>query len=294
LETKTKNGVMRILSALLLICGITGTFASFSQGNTYGKVVDGNGKAIPYVSIGFVGTTIGTVSDLAGNYSLNWAEAHDTTTSLKFSCMGFVTQEMTIKSLPKSASLNITMQDAAIELSEVLIRPIEIKKIVDGNDNESTAVRTNLAISSKPNMNLGAEIGRKFRLKNKPHFVNKLKVFISANNFDTVTFRINFYQLSGSKPDLPIQQKSIIREVSNHKKGWVTFDLTSEYLVLSGTSVASVEWIGTSKKGNYLAFNLTMPALGQTHYYKYGAQNDWKVFRNMSTSMILEADMGYN
>lgn len=86
----------------------------------------------------------------------------------------------------------------------------------------------------------------------------------------------------------------MIRQVINHKQGWLEFDLRNEYLVLSGTTVASIEWIGASKKGNYLAFNLTMPALGQTHYYKYGAQNDWKVFRNMSTSMVLEADMGYN
>ncbi|MDG1276526.1 MAG: hypothetical protein P8O16_04545 [Algoriphagus sp.] len=55
----------------------------------------------------------------------------------------------------------------------------------------------------------------------------------------------------------------------------------------SGTIVASVEWIGASNRGNKFGLNISMPALFQTHYYKYGAQNNWKVYPNMSSSMVL-------
>jgi hypothetical protein len=252
-----------------------------------GKVTDLQDQAIPFVNVGFVGTSIGTVSTVDGEFVLYLSEIPDNTIPLRFSCMGFQPEEMVLSDENYTKTLNIKLKENTLVLQEMVIKSGILVTKEYGNSDEKTSMKTNLAISDKPNMNLGAEIGRKFRLGKDPNFISKLKFYVGYNNFDTLMIRVNFYELESGEPSKLLQQKPILRQVVGHKSGWVTFDLEEENLVLSGTIVASVEWIGASRRGNKFGLNISMPALFQTHYYKYGAQNNWKVFPNMSSSMML-------
>ncbi len=252
-----------------------------------GKVTDEKGQPIPFVNIGFVGTSIGTVSTVEGNFTLFFDEIPEAVSPLRISCMGFEAKELTLSESSLAEPLLIQLKESTLQLEELLVKSGVLETKAYGNTSEKTAMKTNLAISDKPNMNLGAEIGRKFRLGDDPNYISKLKFFVAFNNFDTLMIRVNFYELESGKPTELLQQKAILRQVVGHKSGWVTFDLEEENLVLSGTFVASVEWVGASKRGTDFGLNISMPALFQTHYYKYGAQNKWKVFPNMSSSMVL-------
>lgn len=256
-----------------------------------GKVTDQDGLPIPFVNIGFVGTSIGTVSSPDGGFALHLVEIPSNNSPLRFSCIGYEAVEVKLNEGLAKTLLEVELKEATIALREVVVRPGGLKTKEFGNTNENTAMKTNLAISTKPNMNLGAEVGRKFRLGDREHYINTLKFYVSFNNFDTLTLRINFYEVASGKPDKLLNQQPIVRQLIAHQKGWANFDLMKEDIVLTGTVVATVEWVGASKKGNAFGLNITMPAAFQTHYYKYGAQNDWKVFRNMSTSMVLIADV---
>lgn len=255
-----------------------------------GKVTDENDRPIPFVNIGFVGTSIGTVSAVEGDFILYLNEIPDNKIPLKISCMGFEPVEMILSDENYTKPLNIKLKENTLVLQEMVVKSGILVTKEYGNKDEKTAMKTNLAISDKPNMNLGAEIGRKFRLGDEPNFISKLKFYVGFNNFDTLMFRVNFYELESGEPSKFLNQKPILRQVIAHKSGWVTFDLEEENIVLSGTIVASIEWVGASKRGNSFGLNISMPALFQTHYYKYGAQNKWKVFPNMSSSMVLIAE----
>lgn len=252
-----------------------------------GKITDQQNQPIPFVNIGFVGTSIGTISTVDGEFLLHLSEMPDHTIPLRFSCMGFEPIELKLTTKSISDPMHIKMKESAILLQEMVVKPTVLKTITYGNKDEKTFMITNLAINAKPNMNLGAEIGRKFRLGKDPNYISKLKFYVGYNNFDTLLIRVNFYEIESGKPSKILQTKPILRQVIDQKSGWVTFDLEEENLMLSGTIVASIEWIGASKQGDKFGLNISMPALFQTHYYKFGAQNKWKVFPNMSSSMVL-------
>jgi hypothetical protein len=265
-------------------------FAAQSEYLIKGKVINDLDQPIPYVNIGFVGTAIGTVSEESGDFALYLAEIPDKNLPLRFSCMGYEPLEMILKAETISNPIIVKLQRNTVSLPELVVKPGNLKTREYGNTSENTAMKTNLAISDKPNMNLGAEIGRKFRLSKAPNYISKLKFYVGYNNFDTLLIRVNFYEIISGKPANTLHQNPILRKVINHKTGWVTFDLEEEHIVLSGSIIASIEWIGASKHGNNFGLNISMPALFQTHYYKYGAQNKWKVFPNMSSSMVLIAE----
>ncbi len=80
-----------------------------------GKVTNEKAEPIPEVSISIKGTTIGTTSDVNGNYSL---VIPDNDKTLVFSFIGMLTQEVSIN---KQAVLNIVLEESAIGLEEVIV-----------------------------------------------------------------------------------------------------------------------------------------------------------------------------
>lgn len=273
----------------LILIVLGSFFSSFVHGQYLitGKVTDSEHQPIPYVNIGFAGTFIGTVSTAQGDFSLSLNEIPEKAIPLTFSCMGYASREVQLSAEPINQILQVQMEARSIELQELIVKSGAFKKREYGNNDETTAMKTNLAISDKPNMNLGAQIGRKFRLGDTENYVSKLKFYVAFNNFDSLLIRVNFYEIESGKPGRQLNSKQIVRHVINHKRGWVTFDLEDENIVLSGTIVAAIEWIGAGQRGSAFGLNINMPALFQTHYYRYGAQNTWKVFPNMSASMLL-------
>ncbi|HEY9049208.1 MAG TPA: mucoidy inhibitor MuiA family protein [Ohtaekwangia sp.] len=83
-------------------------------GQVKGKVVDASGAAIPGVNILVKGTTIGTVSDAYGNYSLTLP---DSKAVLVFSFIGYTSQEL-VASRP---DMNVKLTEDVSVLSEVVV-----------------------------------------------------------------------------------------------------------------------------------------------------------------------------
>lgn len=86
-----------------------------------GKVLDDNGLAAPGVTIKIKGSTVGTVTDANGNFSLS---APDNAV-LVFSFLGFETQEIP---LAGKTYLTVKLTVSAKSLSEVVVTALGIKK----------------------------------------------------------------------------------------------------------------------------------------------------------------------
>ncbi len=84
------------------------------QKSLVGKVTDENGQPLPGVAIIIKGTSIGTVTDVNGAYSLN--NVPDDAV-LEVSFIGMKTQEITVGN---QATINITMQTDTYSLDEVI------------------------------------------------------------------------------------------------------------------------------------------------------------------------------
>ena len=79
-----------------------------------GKVTDTSKSPIPGVSVYLKGTTIGTITDADGVYSLKNAPA---TGTLTFSFVGMKNQELTISS---RSVINVTLEEESVDLQEVV------------------------------------------------------------------------------------------------------------------------------------------------------------------------------
>ncbi len=87
-----------------------------------GKVVDENGQALPGVTVMLKGTTLGTVTDFEGNYSIDDISGNGT---LVFSFVGMRTQEIAVGT---QTTIDVTMAEDAIGVDEVVVTAMGIKR----------------------------------------------------------------------------------------------------------------------------------------------------------------------
>lgn len=103
-----KKGI--IVFIFLMTAGVV-----LGQVNITGTVYDEEGGTLPGVSVVVPETSIGTITDTEGRYSLR---VPDTTVALTFSFVGF--QSVTVP-LEGKTSLNVTLKSGTEEISEVLV-----------------------------------------------------------------------------------------------------------------------------------------------------------------------------
>ncbi len=93
---------------------LTEKLAEGQQRSVSGKVTDSTGQPLPGVTVVVKGTTLGTVTDTNGRYSL--ADIPENA-SLQFSFVGMKTQELPIA---ERISINVIMEEDAIGIDEVV------------------------------------------------------------------------------------------------------------------------------------------------------------------------------
>lgn len=95
------------------LAGASGT--ELQQSKITGTVFDKNGVAVPGVNVVVTGTTVGTMSDISGKYSIDVPPGSK---SLTFTFIGMEPQEIIIGTL---TNINVTMAESAVGLEEVVV-----------------------------------------------------------------------------------------------------------------------------------------------------------------------------
>jgi len=127
-QKKAEEGqVRKDIAKPELIASLTTMAASLNQKeveqNISGKVVDEESQApLPGVNVLVKGTTIGTVTDIDGNYVL---VAPDDATTLIFSLVGYLSREVEING---RSTVNIDMPVNVQELGEVVVTALGLEK----------------------------------------------------------------------------------------------------------------------------------------------------------------------
>lgn len=108
-----------ILLLFALVLGI----GAYSQVQLNGKVTDAaTGESLPMATISIEGSSIGTVSDLDGNYTLTANSAEEV---LICSFVGYLTKRI---SIGNQTTINIALETDASELEEVVVTALGIKR----------------------------------------------------------------------------------------------------------------------------------------------------------------------
>lgn len=120
-----KNPVMKrkhYTLLMLVLCSLVLPALAWAQVEVTGKVTDAStGDALPGVAVTVQGTTIGTQTDLEGNYEI---AVPDNTSILEFRFLGFAIQTATAD----QNVINIALQPDAQALSEVVVTALGIER----------------------------------------------------------------------------------------------------------------------------------------------------------------------
>src|ERR1035437_3243852 len=100
---------------LLLLFSIASTAGIYAQRTVTGTVVDKGQQSVPGVNVVVTGTTQGTITDIAGKYSI---EVPQGSKSLTFTFIGMEPQEISIGTLTQ---INVIMNEAITGLEEVVV-----------------------------------------------------------------------------------------------------------------------------------------------------------------------------
>ena len=98
----------------LIIVTPENSYGKQQNKKVFGKVTDSSGSPLPGVTIVVKGTTVGTITDIDGNYNLDNVPADAT---LQFSFVGMKTLE---RSVLDQTNINVAMEEEAIGIGEVV------------------------------------------------------------------------------------------------------------------------------------------------------------------------------
>lgn len=101
--------------ALLLILICSFSFISAQEINVTGVVYDNDGITLPGVSVMAKGTTLGTVTDIDGNFQIEVPQG----TTLVFSYVGYRSQELTF--IDDQKGINVVLNISTVGLDEVVV-----------------------------------------------------------------------------------------------------------------------------------------------------------------------------
>ena len=126
----------RLFLSLMLI--LTSTIM-YAQAEISGTVVDATGETVIGATVMEKGTSNGTITDFDGNFKIKVKEG----TILVFSYIGYKTEE-----LPAKQGMQVTMQDNAKELAEVVVTGYQTQRKADLTGSVSVVETKDLKTSS--------------------------------------------------------------------------------------------------------------------------------------------------
>lgn len=193
-----------LLRALLVVLVVlAGLSTSAQTTKVTGRITDAKtGETIPFASIAFVDSRIGTNSDMDGNYAL---ETYYATDSIKVSSVGYVARSFPVKK-DKAQVIDVVLEPNSFELAEVVIKPTE--------ENPAFGILRRV-IRNKPVNNREKLTAYEYDAYNKIEFDlnNITEEFTEKKIFKPFAFIFENIDSTDAKPSLPIFMTETLSEV---------------------------------------------------------------------------------
>jgi len=249
-----------------------------------GKVKDPKTKVpLPYVNIGILNRSKGTVSNKNGNFELN-IDKNNINDTVRVSMIGYKTKTYLVKNLmAQKDDVQIELEEDISELEEIIIGAKGLKHKVIGNKTETKFINAGFSYDY-----LGAEMGIRVNIKKSPTYVDAFNFSVSQNRLSSkVKFRLNIYNIEKGKPGKNILKDNIIIPVESKQTGVISVDLKKYNIILKDDVIVTLEWVeteGENYKGEAIFFSLGVLTNGT--YHKVSSQGKMKKLKGMG--------VGYN
>ena len=244
--------VYRLFFVLFISC----TSSLTSQFLISGKVIaERTGEPIPYANIGILNTSVGTISETDGTFSLQIPEKYISST-LRFSSLGFGFQSLPLKQLMNDDNLTIRLSEKALTLDPIELTPKkrEKKREITLGNGKSLLLSGQLAYDT---LYAGSALALKIDLSRYKDFkyVHKASLYIAGNRMPDFKVRLRFLAVdtaNNGKPGQHLFEDQII-VTSSIRKGWLDFELPKSYTVEEDQFYIVFEWILDRKDRRYIA-----------------------------------------
>jgi tetratricopeptide (TPR) repeat protein len=266
---------MKKLCLLLFsICLSTSLFAQYKVTIEAQMLDKATNKSIPYVNIGFVEKSIGTVSDDKGKFTLTYDEdIIGTKDFIQFSTLGYKTLKVRVSEVVKflTNTDKFYLIPEPLVLDEVFISNEKRSKTRTGNENTSFSIMGYW----KDKEALGGEITTRIKIKNKATRLLDLKFNIIENTSDSIKVRVNVYDYKKNYPAKNILNTNIFH-IINIKKGKETIDLQPYNIVVNDDVVIGIELVEVF--GDNINFAISASKTRGISFLRLISQDTWKRF----------------
>ncbi len=230
-----KYGLLTILLLLQIV-------PSFAQKALKGSIIDSKTKkGIPYAAIGVVGKNIGTVADENGDFvlRLNKNSVAEKNPAI-ISSIGYESVSFRILKIKNTILLN----SENIQLKDTVIKSNDLEQKNVGRIAEKGI--GSISFNNKKDRNiddkLGREIGAILNLKGR-NYLKKINFFIGQNQFDSVKFRLNMYNVENNYPKDLIFNEEILVELTQNQTGWLEIDVSKYSVRFEDRVAVTLQWI---------------------------------------------------
>lgn len=146
-----------------------------------GKVLDANSfEEIPYVNISVIGTLLGTMSDITGDFILPLPE--ETEHRIGFSCLGYESKSVVVHS---DTTFTILLWPTSVKIEDITVKPDETAYII-----------IKKAVENKPFYTIGKCSAQEFELYTKGLIIFRKFNFKKDSSLNTHLFRKEFEQFA--------------------------------------------------------------------------------------------------
>jgi len=246
---------------------------TYAQTTVKGTIIDKKtNEPIPYASIGIKGKMLGTLSNENGYFEMPLKTTVDSD-SLKVSAIGYQTKSYSMKQVAAFSDEKIALNESAVSLNEVVIKPTKTITKVLGNKNYNTNIQC--AFQGADNNYKGVQAAIKANnKKGRLIWIENFNFFISKNEVkDSAVFRLNFYKedKDGMPGDNILRQPIVFKTKTT--SGIVSVDLKKYNINTDNDFFISLECISDNITSKNLAFS---GALFGPAYFKMATFSAWE------------------
>jgi hypothetical protein len=218
----------------------------YSQTSKGKVVLKETNSGIGFVNIGVIGGNIGTVSDEFGNFTISLEDKYDKD-SIRFSMIGYEPKSYLVSSFKKDSISVVYLSPKSYTLPEIKVVYRRPRKIRLGYPIESNLLRSGFAAND-----LGSELGVKLKVRGIVK-LRDINFNVAVCTFDSVTYRLNIYQLVNDTEYRNILTRPVYITFSKDKIDKVIkFDLTNYSIMVSGDIMVALELYRDLGEGSLL------------------------------------------
>ncbi|WP_036154330.1 carboxypeptidase-like regulatory domain-containing protein [Maribacter forsetii] len=246
------------------------TYSIFSQNVVSGTVVDSEtNETIPYVNIGILKQTLGTVSNESGKFEFEVKDDFMKDT-IRVSSIGYKTISLVASDFIKKMKVNAVLPLTAdvTELNEVTITARELKEKVLGNKARSKSLKLSFSVNE-----LGNELGTKINIKHNPTFLKSFNTHIVTNTNTSLKYRLNIYSIKNGLPDKKIVNENIIFPI-DVEKGDFSLNLEKYRIYVEDDIYCTIELIETPNEDDDIGFSGSL--FGHAMIVRTTSQAEWE------------------